>query len=271
MGATAFVSRLRRQAVMRKRDEDVLLRPDWPMPPGVCAVMTTRTGGVSEPPFDTLNLGLHSGDDPARVAQNRARLRRLAALPAEPRWLRQVHGVTVPEAGAEAWPEPPEADGAWTRTPGVVLAVMAADCLPVLLARDDGGAVAALHAGWRGLAAGVVEAGLAALPGDVRRWRAWLGPRIGPEHFLVHDDVRDAFPDDARAFTRAPDGRWHADLGALACSRLEHAGIAVCDSRLCTAADPARFFSHRRDGRCGRMAALVWLTSAGGSCKVHSQ
>ncbi|WP_232226795.1 peptidoglycan editing factor PgeF [Algiphilus aromaticivorans] len=220
--------------------------------------MSTRVGGVSQGPFARLNLGALTEDDPAAVKDNRERLRRAAALPGEPSWLRQVHGrriVALDEMPAGG--SPPEADGGWSAA-GAVCAVLAADCMPVLLARRDGGAVAAVHAGWRGLAAGVLETALAAVPGASQDWLAWLGPRIGPAHFLVREDVLAAFPDAVFAFREAGDGQWHADLAAIAARRLGAHGVAVHDSGLCTAADAQRFFSHRRDGRCGRMAALIW-------------
>jgi hypothetical protein len=220
--------------------------------------MSTRRGGVSRGPFASLNLGALTEDDAAAVQRNRKRLRRAAALPREPRWLRQVHGrriVALDEvpAGGPA----PEADGGWSAG-SAVCAVLVADCMPLLLARRDGGAVAAVHAGWRGLAAGVLEAALAALPGPAGDWLAWLGPRIGPAHFLVREDVRAAFPDAGFAFREAGGGQWHADLGAIATRRLRERGVAVHDSGLCTASDAQRFYSFRRDGRCGRMAALIW-------------
>lgn len=233
---------------------------EWRAPASVQARMSTRQGGVSAPPYDTMNLGMHAGDAPQQVARNRRRLRAAFGLPSEPRWLRQVHGTRVLRMTRADDAREAEADGAWTTDAQVVLAVMAADCLPVLLARDDGAAVAALHAGWRGLASGVIDAGLDALPGTAQRYVAWLGPRIGPAHFCVHDDVRAAFAEagDDAAFRRAGDGRWHADLGMLAALRLRRAGVAVTDCGLCTHADGRRFFSHRRDGRCGRMAGFIW-------------
>lgn len=220
--------------------------------------MSTRLGGVSSGPFASLNLGATTKDDPAAVQNNRERLRRAAALPAEPRWLRQVHGRRV--VALDATPPgdaPPEADGGWSAGE-VVCAVLAADCMPVLLARRDGGAVAAVHAGWRGVAAGVLEAALSAIPGAPEDWLAWIGPRIGPAHFLVREDVLAAFPDAGFAFREAGRSQWHADLGAIAARRLSERGVAVHDSGLCTVADARRFFSHRRDGPCGRMAALIW-------------
>lgn len=220
--------------------------------------MSTRCGGVSRGPFASLNLGALTEDDPVAVQANRERLRRAAALPGEPCWLRQVHGRHIVALDNEpAGGPPPEADGSWSAG-SAVCAVLAADCMPVLLARRDGAAVAAAHAGWRGLAAGVLEAALAAIPGAPEDWLAWLGPRIGPARFLVREDVRAAFPEAGFAFREAGSGQWHADLGAIATRRLREGGVAVHDSGLCTASDAQRFFSHRRDGYCGRMAAVIW-------------
>lgn len=238
------------------------LEPDWPLPPRVRALMTTREGGVSPPPWDSLNLGTAVGDEPARVAHNRARLSVL--LPSEPRWLRQVHGCAVVRAENVDAAAPPEADGSWTRAPGVVCCVQVADCLPVLLADRDGSVVGAAHAGWRGLAGGVIEATLEAMavpPGQVT---AWLGPAIGPGAFEVGDDVREAFeaadPGSAVAFAPRSPGKWLADLFALARRRLRAAGVSgIHGGGLCTVSDPSRFFSHRRDRPGGRMAALVWI------------
>lgn len=249
---------------------------DWSPPPGVGATATTRAGGVSGPPFGAadgsatgLNLGAHVGDDPGAVATNRARL--AAVLPAPVRWLDQVHGTEVhdadtPEAPATA--APPRADAAVTTRADVVLAVLTADCLPVLLASDDARVVGIAHAGWRGLAAGVVEATVAAMrprAAPSARILAWLGPAIGPAAFEVGDEVREAFcdvdPAAAAAFAHgARDGKWQADLVRLARQRLARAGVVdVRGSGLCTYADPSRFWSHRRDGRGGRMASLVWI------------
>lgn len=237
------------------------LRPDWPAPPGVRAVMTTRAGGISLPPYASLNLGQHVGDVPATVAANRARLRH--DLPAEPAWLEQVHGVTVVDAGALAAGAVPVADASVAFVPGVVCAVMTADCLPVLLARRDGQAVGAAHAGWRGLQAGVLEATVAQLGGG-RDLLAWLGPAIGPTAFEVGDEVRAAFVADAAEASAAfrpgaAPGKWWADIYLLARQRLQAVGVtAIHGGEHCTVSDPARFFSYRRDGRTGRMVALIW-------------
>ena len=237
------------------------LRPGWPAPAPVRALTTTRAGGVSRPPWDAFNLAAHVGDAPQHVAANRAALRRRFGLPADPVWLQQVHGARVVEAGPAA-----EADAVWSRTPGQVCAVLTADCLPVLLCDRAGDCVAAAHAGWRGLAAGVLEATVAALPADAADLMAWLGPAIGPDAFEVGDEVREAFVTaDARAgaaFRPAGDGRWLADLYGLAHLRLAAAGVTrVFGGGLCTFTDRDRFYSYRRDGVTGRMASLIWLRS----------
>lgn len=249
-----------------------LLRPDWPAPPGVGAAMSLRAGGVSAPPWDSLNLSFNVGDDPEAVAHNRARF--AAALEARPVWLNLVHGTQVLRltAQTEDCPAAP-ADAAWTTERGVACTVTAADCLPVLLALRDGSAVAAAHAGWRGLAAGVLQAsvqamcqGTGARPADVQ---AWLGPCIGPKHFEVGADVLAAFgltPAQAGAAAGfvprpRPDGsaRWLADLPRLARQRLAAAGVArIAGSPACTVQEASRFFSFRRSRVTGRMAAAIW-------------
>ena len=253
---------------------------DWPAPPGVRALVTLRHGaGGSAPPFDRFNLGnarAAEGDDPGVVAANRAALVRRAGLPSAPHWLRQVHGTGVlrvdavrpaGDAGVERarMAAEPEADAAVTATPGAVLAILTADCLPVVFAARDGGEVAAAHAGWRGLAAGALEATVAAMqarPGDLL---AWLGPAAGPDAYEVGAEVRDAFvagdPGADAAFAPTRPGHWRVDLYALARRRLRAAGLADRDIHgggLCTISEPARFFSHRRDGRSGRIATLAW-------------
>lgn len=237
--------------------EVALLLPDWPAPSNVRACVSTRLGGVSSGAYASLNLGAHVGDEAEAVAENRRRFAKAADLAHEPAWLTQVHGCAVVAAGEHA-----TADACWTATPRRPCAVMTADCLPVLFAALDGSCVAAAHAGWRGLAAGVLESTLAALPTSPAQVIAWLGPAIGPAAFQVGDEVRAAFvaqaADDAAAFR--PDGkRWRADLFALARARLARAGVAaVYGGGLCTVSDQARFFSHRRDGLSGRFASLIW-------------
>lgn len=238
------------------------IEPDWAAPPGVCAAFTLRTGGVSAPPYESLNLGAHVGDAPQAVAENRRRVRWRLALPAEPVWLEQVHGAQVQVLTA-APGGVPRADAAVTRERGVVCAIQVADCMPVLFASRDGAVIGAAHAGWRGLAGGVLEAALAALACPAQDTVAWLGPAIGAESFEVGEEVRAAFlaadPAAAAAFVRNGRGRWQCDLGLLARQRLAAHGVAaVSGAGLCTVRDPAQFFSFRRDGRTGRMAALIW-------------
>jgi hypothetical protein len=238
------------------------ITPDWPAPANVRAAVTTRVGGVSRAPYDSFNLATHVGDDPAAVHENRARLRTALALPAEPLWLKQVHGVAVVDAaqgGAES-----EADGAFAAQPGAVCAVLTADCLPVLLCNRAGTKVAALHAGWRGLAGGVIEAGVEALSVPGSELLAWLGPAIGPEAFEVGPEVRTAFiqydAQAVQAFRAAREGKYLADIYLLARLRLQRLGVAaVYGGGFCTVTERARFFSYRRDGATGRMASLIWL------------
>ncbi|WP_432754638.1 peptidoglycan editing factor PgeF [Pseudomonas sp. WMBT8] len=235
------------------------LIPDWPAPAGVKACVTTRAGGVSLAPFDSLNLGDHVEDSPVAVLENRRRL--TAAFDIQPAWLRQVHGVVVVKADPG---QIAEADGSWTETPGVACTAMTADCLPALFCNKAGTRVAAAHAGWRGLAAGVLEAAadsLGAVPTDVL---VWLGPAIGPKAFEVGPEVREAFmqqhPQTAQAFVPSHNpGKFLADIYQLARLRLAARGItAVYGGGLCTVTDP-RFFSYRRSPRTGRFASLIWL------------
>ncbi|HEU4813798.1 MAG TPA: peptidoglycan editing factor PgeF [Xanthomonadaceae bacterium] len=263
------------------------LLADWPAPPGVVAFTTLRHGaGVSRPPFDDFNLGARCGDDADVVAANRRELAERFGLPAAPVWLRQVHGTAVlrvPSSGPSGHLLPqagegiePEADAAVTDAEGVVLAILTADCLPVVFASDDGGEIGAAHAGWRGLAAGVLEATVAAMRTPPARLLAWLGPAAGPADYEVGAEVRDAFvgagtpakglaavaaSTTAEAFVATRPGHWRVDLYALARLRLQRAGLpasAIHGGGLSTIAEPGRFFSHRRDQRTGRMATLAW-------------
>lgn len=246
-----------------------LLLPDWPAPPNVHAVVTTRAGGASAAPWDSLNLGAHVGDDPADVQANRERLEQsLQTISAckSPQWLNQVHGIQVVEAEPDAVRRAghlPDADAVTTRLPGLPCVVMTADCLPVFFCDRDGRRVAVAHAGWRGLCDGVLEATVRQFP-DPADVMAWLGPAIGPHAFEVGDEVRAAFmAHDERAveaFTPSPRaGRWLADIYALARQRLVRAGVAaIYGGGLCTVSDPVRFFSYRRDGQTGRMASVIW-------------
>jgi polyphenol oxidase len=241
-----------------------VLTPQWPAPPHVRAAFTLRHGGVSAPPFDSLNLGTHVGDEAEAVAENRRRLRAALALPAEPAWLTQMHRAQVLELDAlgEASAGAPEADAAVARLRGPVCAVQVADCLPVLFADLEGEAVAAAHAGWRGLAAGVLAQTVRTLALDPARLTAWLGPAIGPAHFEVGAEVRAALGA-GRALAPNARGRWQCDLYAVARAQLHALGVqAVHGGEWCVYADAERFFSYRRASPCGRMAALIWMEAA---------
>jgi len=238
-----------------------IIRPDWEAPAAVAAAATTRAGGVSTGPWEALNLGAHVGDDPAAVAENRRRLAALLELPGEPAWLAQVHGTRM--IRAQPGGTPAEADAAVSREPGVVCAVLTADCLPVLLASRAGDEVAAVHAGWRGLADGVVAAALEAMETPPAELLAWLGPAIAQPAFEVGGEVRERFvrrdPVNAAFFAPNERGRWQADLAGLARRELEAAGVSVTGGDFCTHDEAERFFSYRRDGKCGRQATLVWI------------
>lgn len=239
-----------------------ILLPDWPAPPTVHAAISTRAGGVSTAPWDSLNLATHVGDDPAHVAENRRRLRAAVRLPAEPCWLEQVHGCDVVVAGDG--PAGCPADASVAEYPGVVCAVLTADCVPTLFCDRGGRWVGAAHAGWRGLAAGVLERTVAQAPVPAAELLAWLGPAIGPAAFEVGSEVRETFvaydAGTEACFRPSPTGRWLADLYALARLRLKAAGIGwIGGGSECTYSDARRFYSYRRDGLTGRMASLVWL------------
>lgn len=241
------------------------LAPDWPAPQSVHAAFTLRRGGVSAPPYDSLNVGLHVGDEVAKVVENRKRISVQLRLPTEPAWIEQVHGTDVRDLDVDAGAERcGPADAVVTHRSGRVCVIQVADCLPVLFTARDGSVAAAAHAGWRGLAAGVLEGTVAALGVEPEEIMAWVGPAISAEHFEVGDDVRQAFLAHDRgsygAFIENPRGRWQCDLVALARRRLAASGVrAVYGGQWCTYAESSRFFSFRRDGRCGRMAALIWL------------
>jgi len=240
-----------------------LLIPDWPAPAQVRACTTTRIGGISQPPYDTLNLASHVGDDPQAVAENRRRLREYLALPAEPRWLNQVHGSCAADAALVA--DPCDADASFTALPGVVCAVLTADCLPLLLCNRAGTKVAAVHAGWRGLHGGVIEQTVRALNLPGSELLAWLGPAIGPDAFEVGGEVREAFISvEARAAEAfRPHGeRWLADLYLLARQRLASVGVTqVNGGDRCTFSEPEKFYSYRREAKTGRMASLIWIAA----------
>jgi YfiH family protein len=241
-------------------DEPCLITPEWPAPRQVRAVQSTRRGGISQPPYDGLNLAEHTGDKAEDVAENRRLLCEYLHLPADPVWLNQVHGIEVVPASGGAAP----ADAVWSDRPGQVCAILSADCLPVLFCDVAGEVVAAAHAGWRGLASGVLEATIAAMQRPPSRLMAWLGPAIGPQSFEVGAEVRQRFlavdPALADCFQPSPQGRWLADLYALARRRLARAGVsAVYGGGFCTARQTGLFYSYRSEGRTGRMATLIWL------------
>ncbi|MER3383841.1 purine nucleoside phosphorylase YfiH [Pectobacterium aroidearum] len=240
----------------------MLIYPDWPLPESVKSCSTTRIGGHSVAPYDSLNLGNHVGDESACVTANRQALVEMAGLPAMPHWLEQVHGIDVIRIG-EGAPISVCGDAAYTDKKGQVCAVMTADCLPVLFCAINGDEVAAAHAGWRGLHAGVLEETLACFRAQPTQIMAWLGPAIGPDAFEVGPEVRDAFiqHDSAAASAFRPEGnKFFADIYQLARLRLRAAGVTqIFGGNACTVSEPHKFFSYRRDGVTGRMASLIWL------------
>ena len=245
-----------------------LIIPDWPAPQNVRSAITTREGGVSEGVFSSLNLGDHVGDCPQAVTENRARV--IACLGVRPLWLNQVHGTRVVEAGDYLRAvKPPEADAAFTHRSALACTVMTADCLPVLFCDGAGTVVAAAHAGWRGLLDGVLEETVKAMGVSAQDLMAYLGPAIGPRAFEVGEEVRAAFiarnTQSSAAFSPLREGKWLADLYQLARQRLDSLGLLrVYGGDLCTFSAAEHFFSYRRDGQCGRMAAMIWLDD--GSC-----
>ena len=244
---------------------DAWIFPDWPAPGCVHAAITTRDGpGVSQPPFGRFNLGLRSGEDAHTVNSNRGALRQSLGLPMEPRWLRQVHGTVVADLGPLPGPGEPEADAAVSHLPGTVLAILTADCLPVLFCTEDGRSIGAAHAGWRGLAAGVLEETIAQMQRPASSVMAWLGPCIGAPSYEVGGEVRKAFVAGdsaaASAFEATRPGHWSCDLSVLARQRLQAAGVTrIYGGGFDTRTD-GRFYSYRREGaRSGRFASLIWL------------
>jgi YfiH family protein len=241
-----------------------LIFPDWPAPPNVKALQTTRNGGLSAAPYDTLNLGLHVGDDPARVNRNRQSL--APFVPSEPVWLEQVHGTIVADADMAGCRV--QADASIARKRGSVCVVMTADCLPVLLCDKQGSVVGAAHAGWKGLAAGVIEATVQAMNVPPQDLMAWFGPAISQEAFEVGGEVRATFaaaqPQAISAFMPGQNGKWLADIYALARIRLNAMGITqIYGGDHCTYSESHKFFSYRRDGVTGRMGTFIWLEEQG--------
>ncbi|EKD74083.1 MAG: hypothetical protein ACD_45C00083G0005 [uncultured bacterium] len=241
----------------------IFIQPDWPAPPNVKACTTTRVGGVSLAPYNELNLALHVGDAKQHVQKNRTLLKTRLALPSEPIWLEQTHSTIVVPATADNLGK--EADATFASEPNCVCVVLTADCLPILLCNRAGTHVAAIHAGWRGLANGIIENTLKTLDLPSGELLAWLGPAIGPNAFEIGHEVRDLFlkshPDTEQAFLPSPNGRWLGDLYALASLRLHTLGITnIYGKPYCTYSDKEQFFSYRRDGsKTGRMASLIWI------------
>ncbi len=229
------------------------LEPDWPAPEVVRALVTTRKSG---------NLATHVGDNPLTVGENRENLRSRLGLPAEPCWLNQTHKTTIVELPTES--QIPEADGSWTSSSGIVCAVLTADCLPILVTNRSGNRVAAIHAGWRGLAAGIIEQGISKFQNDGDELIVWLGPTIGQHSYQVGDEVREIFcqqsAESEEMFVSSENGKWLASMAGLARQQLQRFGISsVYGGELDTCTDSERFFSYRRDGETGRFATLIWI------------
>jgi len=244
--------------------EDTCIVPDWPAAANIHACCTTRDAdfGMSQGPYARLNLGQHVGDQPEHVAHNRQQLVEKLGLPAQPLWLDQRHGRQVLNGDAPVTGIP-RADAAYSLKPGVVCAVMTADCLPLLICNRQGSKIAAVHAGWRGLAAGVIEASIAPLEEDASELLVWLGPAIGPRAFEVGEEVRRAFVDDmpaaSAAFEPNRPGHYLADIYRLARLRLQRIGVeAIYGGEYCTYSDARRFYSYRRETTCGRQLSLIW-------------
>ncbi len=236
------------------------LKPDWPLPPHVHAAVTLRTGGISTGSYSSLNPADHVNDDPVHVLANRQIIKDMLKLPAEPVWLQQVHGIETVKADRTGTPVP--ADASYTDQPETVCAVLTADCLPVLFCGDEGRVIAAAHAGWRGLQAGIITQTHKAM--NCRNIQVWLGPAIGPDQFEVGEEVRTAFVNDnpaaAAAFRSTRSGKWLADIYRLARIKLTEIGVErIYGGGFCTVTDSGRFYSYRRDGGAtGRMASLIW-------------
>jgi hypothetical protein len=240
-----------------------LILPDWPAPQSIKAFSTTRIGGFSSPPYEGFNLGTHVGDEPANVVTNRDYLVNLALLPESPRWLNQVHSTRV--INSHDWQLNSDADAIVSQHINHICTIMTADCLPVLLCNKQGNTVAAIHAGWRGLAAGVIEKTITQFGGDPQDILVWLGPAIGPQQFEVGPDVYQTFIQHdvkaSQAFKQTDATHYLANIYLLAKQRLTALGIeAIFGGDLCTATDQRRFFSYRRDHITGRMASIIWIS-----------
>lgn len=238
--------------------------PRWPVLERVCSASTTRMGGFSQKPFDHFNLATHVGDDVHSVIQNRQLLKQALSLPTEPLWLEQIHSSIVIDASQA---ESTTADGAYTNQPGIVCAVMTADCLPILLCNRTGTEVAAVHGGWKGLSQEIIQNALSRFRSAPQDIFAWLGPAIGPNHFEVGDDVRHSFirldSELAKAFVRShPNHGWMANLRLIATLQLQRQGITeIFSEQVCTFDNYSGFYSYRRNNQTGRMASLIWLSA----------
>jgi len=247
-----------------KTNTQTLITPNWPAPKTIHAVTTTRGGGVSQAPFESFNLAAHVGDQDDSVIQNRQLLQTNLSLPNKPCWLGQVHSTNVIELNENPPKNTLETDASFTTTPQVVCTVMSGDCLPVLVCNQTGTCVAAIHAGWRGLAAGVIEAAINRMPCDPATLLVWLGPAIGPNKFEVGQDVKDRFmqfsSEAKSAFVPHQEQHYLANIYLLAKQRLEKLGInQIYGGEHCTFTEEDLFFSHRRDKQTGRMASLIWV------------
>ncbi len=239
-----------------------ILIPDWPAPKHIKAFSTTRLNGFSQSPYDSFNLAYSVGDDIENVSLNREHLKKILNLPSDPLWLSQIHSTVIYKVDQETMPK--NADGSFTTNQNKVCVVMTADCLPILLCDVSGTQIAAVHAGWRGLADGVVESALNCFNHSQEKIIAWIGPAIGPKYYEVGDDVRNKFleinSDFNKAFQTHNQAKWLADMNLLARMRLQKAGVsAIFSENLCTFSDAERFYSYRRDGITGRMASLIWI------------
>ena len=250
---------------MRAAEGPLRFEADWPAPAGVHAFTTLRAGaGASQPPYDAWNFGLRSGDDPLAAQSNRDGLHASIGTALAPRWLQQVHGIEVVRFRGTGDLEMPTADASVTDVPGLPLAILTADCLPVLFAAEDGSEIGAAHAGWPGLSGGVLEATLAAMDTPAAKLLAWIGPGAGPQRYEIGENVHEAFvgadAGTAACFVPTRPGHWLVDLPAIARHRLAKAGVRrVFGGTECTISDPARWYSYRRDGATGRMATLIWI------------
>lgn len=243
------------------------ITPNWPAPKTIKAYSTTRKGGFSEGIYASLNLGLHVDDDLDTVKRNRSLLQTELHLPTEPVWINQVHGIYVLQADQTSSLSDKTADASYTRQSNIVCTVLTADCLPILLCDHNASCVAAIHAGWRGLAAGVIEQTIKTMHIPGSELLAWLGPAIGPEAFEVGDEVKQQFcavdPAAECTFKPSKNNRWLADIYSLAKQRLVQCGVtAVYGGEYCTYSDTERFFSYRRDGKTGRMASMIWIENS---------